>query len=98
HHPVVVRGTRQQLDRGLGFLHVTFDAAASSVSTNTPVAGMPHRRGERGTRPCATMRAPPRDTITQLAECLLRRADPYPGLGAHQFTRPRTCMNADGLD
>jgi hypothetical protein len=32
--------------------------------------------GTRWTRPCSTMRSPPRDTITQLAECL-RRADRY---------------------
>jgi hypothetical protein len=42
-----------------------------------------HSAGRRGvgvaaarwTRRCSTMRAPPKDTITQVAECLLRRAD-----------------------
>ena len=33
--------------------------------------------GARWTRRCSTMRSPPRDTITQLAVCLLRRADRY---------------------
>jgi hypothetical protein len=33
--------------------------------------------GARWTRRCSTMRSPPRDTITQLAECLLRQADRY---------------------
>jgi len=32
--------------------------------------------GTRWTRQCSTIRSPPRDTITQLAECL-RRADRY---------------------
>ena len=36
------------------------------------------RRGRaRWTRRCSTMRAPPKDTITQLAVCSLRRADRY---------------------
>jgi len=33
--------------------------------------------GARWTRRCSTMRSPPKDTITQLAVCLLRRADRY---------------------
>jgi hypothetical protein len=33
--------------------------------------------GARWTRRCSTMRAPPKDTITQLAVCLLRQADRY---------------------
>ena len=33
--------------------------------------------GARWTRRCSPMRSPPRDMITQLAECLLRRADRY---------------------
>ncbi len=33
--------------------------------------------GARGTRWCSTMRSPPRDMITQLAECSLRQGDRY---------------------
>jgi hypothetical protein len=33
--------------------------------------------GARWTRRCSTMWSPPKDTITQLAECLHRRADRY---------------------
>ena len=42
--------------------------------------------GARWTRRCSTMRSPPRDTITQLAECSLRQADRYrPGeFGIHE--------------
>src|SRR5271166_1598135 len=48
----------------------------SSVWANCDRLSSGRGDGTRWTRQCLTMRSPPRDTITQLAECL-RRADRY---------------------
>jgi hypothetical protein len=89
----VVQAAGDAQGDGAGLVDAVGADAVVSVGAGAEVSigsGLVDRGGggavSGGRRRCSTVRSPPQDTITQLAECLLRQADRYrPGeFGIHE--------------